>query len=157
VKPSCRAEFIGEGGSQRVIAIVSGGTEPRDNYAAQETAERDWGRALGDSDARSGQISKKKVTATEVRNSSGNAAARDETEKDSARDFFVLTVGKFDCLLQRYADPRDVEKVLGAQGAQFWEQWRQRSPASTATRFSRMRGNTSMRGTTRNEWSISTT
>ncbi len=43
------------------------GQQPRDNYSAQEYAERDWQGALGTSDNQSGQVSKKKTTATEAR------------------------------------------------------------------------------------------
>lgn len=109
---------------QTALAVVATGTEPRDNFAAQDYAERDWQKAIGTSDARAGQVSKKKVTATEIRHVSGNAAARDDTEKNRVRAYFVGAVRKFDTILQRTATPQHVQKVLGTQGAALWEQWR---------------------------------
>lgn len=118
------SEFIGDGGMQRVVAVVQAGTEPRDNYAAQDYSERDWQRAMGTPDARTGQVSKKTVTATEIRNIQGSASARDETEKDYAREIFVSLVKKFDTLIQRHSTPQDLIKVLGQEGAALWEQWK---------------------------------
>jgi hypothetical protein len=115
--------YIDAGGQQKAIAVVQAGTEPRDNFTAQDYAERDWQQALGSSDARSGQISKKKVTATEIRNVAGNAAARDETEKQRVSEIFVGAVWKFDTILQRTATPQKLQKVLGSQGAVLWQQW----------------------------------
>lgn len=109
---------------QTAVRVVAMGTTPRDDYTAQDYVERDWQKALGTSDARSGQTSKKKVTATEIRNVSGNAAARDETEKGRVRKYFVALVRKFDTILQRTATRESLEKVLGTQGAVLWEQFR---------------------------------
>jgi hypothetical protein len=117
-------EFIGENGAQRLVAVVQAGSEPRDNYTAQDYAERDYEEALGQSANQRGQTSRKKTTATEARIVQGNSAARAETEKDRIRDYFVALVRKFDAIVQRTATPQELAKVLGMQGAALWQQWR---------------------------------
>lgn len=113
------------GGIKGIIDVALTGSEPRDNFTAQQMAERDWEKALGDSANQAGQFSNTKRTATEVRNVQGNSSARAETEKDRVRDYFVALVRKFDTLEQRYATQEKVTKVLGQQGAALWEQWKQ--------------------------------
>jgi hypothetical protein len=117
-------EFIQPGGQQSLLAVANTGTEPRDNYAAQDTAERDWELALGTSQTSSGQVTKKRVTATEIRHVQGNASARYSTEQLKAREYFVALVRKFDTLLQRYATEDQVVRVLGQRGAALWLDWR---------------------------------
>lgn len=118
------AAVIGEGGSQRVVAVVQAGSEPRDNFQAQDVIERDYEQALGRSANQGGQFSKTKRTATEVRTVQGNSSAREETEKDRIREYFVALVRKFDTVVQRTATQQELTKVLGKQGAALWEQWR---------------------------------
>lgn len=117
-------EYITDGGSQRLIAVVQAGSEPRDNFTAQDYIERDYEQALGLSANQGGQFSKTARSATEVRTVQGNSSARAETEKDRIREYFVALVRKFDTIVQRTATVQDVSKVLGQQGAQLWEQWK---------------------------------
>jgi hypothetical protein len=116
--------FIGENGSQRIVAIVQAGSEPRDNYTAQDYAERDYTEALGMNANQRGQVNKKRTTATEARIVQGNASARIETEKDRIREYFVALVRKYDVVVQRTAVPKELAQVLGQQGAKVWDQWR---------------------------------
>lgn len=111
-------------GIKGIIDVAMTGSEPRDNFAAQEMAERDFEKALGDSANQAGQFSKTKRTATEVRNVQGNSSARAETEKDRVREYVVALFRKYDTLEQRYASKDSVVKVLGQQGAALWEQWK---------------------------------
>lgn len=112
------------GGQQDIVVVVQGASIPRDDFAAQDAAERDWQQGLGSSDARSGQVSKRKVTATEIRSVAGGAAARDETERLRFGEFVLGAVWKYDTVLQRTATPQLLQKVLGTQGAVLWAQWR---------------------------------
>ncbi len=106
------------------IQSVSPGQEPRDNFAAQEYAERDWQGALGTADNQTGQVSQKKTTATEARIVQTNSGARAEAEKDRLREWFVAGVRKFDAVLQRTMTQQDLTLILGQQGAALWNQWR---------------------------------
>lgn len=117
-------EYIDPGGGQRAIGVAQTGTEPRDNFTAQDYLERDYEQAVGMSANQGGQFSKRKVTATEVRNVQGNSAARVETEKDRVREYEVGLYRKFDVIVQRTATPQELAKVLGQKGAMLWEQWR---------------------------------
>lgn len=111
-------------GKDNLMVVISPGTEPRDNYTAQDYAEKDWEQALGVSANQTGQFSKSKRTATEVRTVQGNSSARADTEKDRIRDYVIAAVRKIDVILQRTATQQDLQKVLGLQGAVLWEQWR---------------------------------
>lgn len=117
-------EMIGDGGSQRIVAVVQAGTEPRDNYTSQDIVERDYDESLGVSANQRGQFAKTKRTATEVRAVQGNSSARAQVEQDRIREYFIALVRKFDCLVQRTATQAELAKVLGQQGAALWEQWR---------------------------------
>lgn len=112
-------------GKDNLIVVVSPGTEPRDNYTAQDYAEKDWEQALGNSANQTGQFSKSKRTATEVRTVQGNSSARADTEKDRIRDYVTAAIRKFDVIAQRTATQTDVTKVLGQAGGALWAQWRQ--------------------------------
>lgn len=112
------------GGLNTLVAQTALASEPRDNFAAQQTIERDWEQAIGVSANQTGQFSATKRTATEVRTVQGNSMARAATEQDRVREYFTALVRKFDTLIQRFATPDQVQKVLGQQGAQLWEQWR---------------------------------
>lgn len=118
------AEHIQAGGVQDVVAIVAAGSEPRDNFTAQQVIEQDYNDALGASSNQRGQFDAQKRTATEVRAVQGNSSARAQTEQDRIREYFVGAVQKFDAVLQRTATVQDVQKILGQQGARLWEQWR---------------------------------
>jgi hypothetical protein len=115
---------LASGTANSVIAVAQVGQEPRDNFAAQDYAERDWQGALGTNNNAAGQTDNKKTTATESRIVAGNASARAEAEKDRLREWFIAGVRKFDSVLQRTMDQRDLQKILGPQGAVLWEQWR---------------------------------
>jgi hypothetical protein len=117
-------EFIGDGGTQRIAAIVQAGSEPRDNYTAQQIIEHDFQEALGQGANQRGQVNPRKTTATEARIVQGNSDARAETERDRMREYFIGLVRKFDTIVQRTVTPQELQKVLGQQGAQLWEQWR---------------------------------
>lgn len=112
-------------GKDALIASVQVGTEPRDNYTAQDYAERDFERALGRGANQSGDFTKTKRTATEARLVQGNASARDDQEKDRLREFVLAGVRKFDAVLQRTLTLEDVAKILGPMGATTWDQFRQ--------------------------------
>lgn len=116
--------YIDAGGQQRAVATIQSGSEPRDNFTAQDVIERDFEEALGEGANQRGQTAKRKTTATEARIVQGNSSARAETEKDRIRDYFVALVRKFDAIVQRTATQVEVAKVLGQAGAQLWEQWR---------------------------------
>lgn len=118
------AQYIQSGGQQDLVALVQAGTEPRDNFTAQDIIERDQEEALGQGSNQRGQTTKRKTTATEARIVQGNSSARAETEKDRIRDYFIALVRKFDVVVQRTATVQELQKVLGAQGAMLWEQWR---------------------------------
>lgn len=112
-------------GANGLIAVAAVGTEPRDNYASQDYLERDWQGALGTNQNSAGQVdTKKKTTATESRIVAGAASARAEAEKDRLREWFIAGVRKFDVVLQRTMDERTLVKLLGSQGAAFYEQWK---------------------------------
>lgn len=117
------AQHIQQGGQQDLVVVVQAGSEPRDNYTAQQIIENDHDQALGQSPAQRGSLDSKKRTATEIRTVAGNANAREETEKDRIREYFVALVRKFDVIVQRTATPQEVAKVLGQQGAALWQQW----------------------------------
>lgn len=112
------------GGTDSFMKTISPGTEPRDNYSAQDRIEQDYEQALGMSANQQGTFAKSKRTATEVRAVQGNSSARAETETDRTREYFIALVRKYDAILQRFATAQELQKVLGAQGAQLWEQWR---------------------------------
>jgi hypothetical protein len=117
-------QHIQPGGTQDLMAVVQTGTEPRDNFTAQDVIERDYEEAFGEGANQRGQTSKKKTTATEARIVQGNSSARAETEKDRIRDYFIALVRKFDTIVQRTATPQEIAKVLGQQGGALWQQWR---------------------------------
>jgi hypothetical protein len=106
------------------VMVAQVGTEPRDNFAAQDYAERDWQGALGTNNNAAGQAEKKKTTATESRIVAGASSARAEAEKDRLREWFIAGVRKFDSVLQRTMTQRDLTLMLGPQGALLWEEWR---------------------------------
>jgi hypothetical protein len=110
---------------QNPIQTSQVGTEPRDNYAAQDTIERDYQQALGQSDNRSGALAKQKRTATEVRAVETGASARSEAERDRLREWFIAGVRKFDTVIQRTITPFDLQRILGPSAAQAWELFRQ--------------------------------
>lgn len=107
----------------RFLQITPGGV-PRDDYTAQDYAERDLEEALGKSANQSGSFTRGRRTATEVRTVQGNASARAQTEQDRIRDYFVALVRKYDCLLTQTATPAEIVKILGTEAAALWEQWR---------------------------------
>ena len=107
------------------ILAVQPGQEPRDNYTAQDYAERDWQGALGTADNQSGQLSKKKTTATEARITQTNSGARAEAEKDRLREYFIAAVRKFDTVLAWTMMEADLIRILGSQGAALWAQFRE--------------------------------
>lgn len=111
-------------GAGAVMQAVSPGVEPRDNYTAQDYAERDWERALGSGANQVGAFNRGRRTATEARIVATNADARAEVEKDRLRDYFMAGVRKFDAILQQFLTPHDLQKILGPQAASLWEQWR---------------------------------
>jgi hypothetical protein len=111
------------GGAERLFTVVSPGQEPRDNYTAQDYANKDYEDALGVGANQQGQFAQTKRTATEVRTVQGNSAARAETERDRVREYFAALVRKFDTLVQRYATQQTLTKVLGPQGSALWELW----------------------------------
>ena len=111
------------GGGDTFVKVVTPGSEPRDNFVAQDYITTDYEQALGQGANQSRDFSKTR-TATEVRTVQGNASARSETEQDRIREYFVELVRKFDCVLQRTITPQEVTKILGQQGAQLWEQWK---------------------------------
>ncbi len=117
------AEHIGDNGTQRVVAVVAAGTEPRDNYTAQEIIERDYEQALGLGANQRGQVATKKTTATESRIVQGNSSARAETEASRIREYFIALVRKFDALVQQTMSQEELTKILGQQGAALWQQW----------------------------------
>jgi hypothetical protein len=117
------AEFDGAG-NVRGVVTQQAGSEPRDNYTAQEKCEQDWEQALGVSPNQAGSFNRTKRTATEVRQVAGNSGARAETDKDRVRDWAVALFRKFDIILQRTATQQEIVKILGQQGAMLWEQWR---------------------------------
>ncbi len=117
------ASFFDGAGGQRAIAAIQVGTEPRDNFTAQDYLERDYEQAVGMSANQGGQFSKQKRTATEVRTVQGNSSARAETEKDRIREYVVALFRKFDAILQKTATIQEVTKILGQQGAALWQQW----------------------------------
>src|SRR3990167_1031363 len=116
-------QYIQPGG-QTAVAVVSTGSEPRDNFTTQDYIERDHERALGSSANQQGQFTKGKRTATEARIVQGNSDARSEAERDRLREYFVAGVRKYDCVLQRFMTPQEIQKILGHAGAQVWEQWK---------------------------------
>jgi hypothetical protein len=116
--------YIDGAGQQKALSVVQAGSEPRDNFTAQDVIERDYEEAFGEGANQRGQTSKRKTTATEARIVQGNSSARAETEKDRIRDYFVALVRKYDAIVQRTATQQDVAKVLGQQGAALWEQWK---------------------------------
>lgn len=116
--------YIDAGGAQRAVAVVNTGTEPRDNYTAQEIIERDYDEALGRGANQRGQTAKRKTTATEARIVQGNSSARAQTEKGRGREYFVALLRKYDAVVQRTVTREELLKVLGAQGAQLYEQWK---------------------------------
>jgi len=118
------SEHIGEGGTQRVIAIAQAGTEPRDNYTAQEIIQHDWDNAMGSSANQRGQFKQGKTTATEARLVQGNSGARARTDEDRVREYVVRLIRKFDAIVQRTMTPQELTKILGIQGAALWQQWR---------------------------------
>lgn len=118
------AQHIQQGGVQDLVSVVQAGSEPRDNYAAQDYAERDHEQAFGQSANQSGAVTKQKRTATESRIVQGNASARASVEQARVRKYFVAAVRKFDAVLQRTMTPAELVKILGQQGAALWEQWR---------------------------------
>lgn len=107
------------------IQVAGTGPESRDNYTAQDYAERDWQTALGTSENQSGQVSAKKTTATEARITQTNSSARAEAEKDRLREYFIAGVRKFDSVLAWTTTEQDLVQVLGQQGAMMWSQWRE--------------------------------
>jgi hypothetical protein len=110
-------------GKMRGYAVEQGGTEPRDNYTAQEKCEQDLESAVGLSPNQAGNFQRTKRTATEVRQVSGNSAARAETDKDRVREYVARLVRKYDALVQRTATEAEVIKVLGQQGAALYAEW----------------------------------
>lgn len=111
-------------GVEKLMAVIGTGSEPRDNYTAQDYIERDWERALGVSANQQGAFTKSKRTATEARIVQGNADARVEAERDRVREWYVSAVQKFDSVIQRVMSPQELTKILGQQGAMLWDQWR---------------------------------
>ena len=111
-------------GVDKLMAVIGTGSEPRDNYTAQDYIERDWERALGVSANQQGAFTKSKRTATEARIVQGNADARVEAERDRVREWYVSAVQKFDSIIQRVMSPQELTKILGQQGAALWDQWR---------------------------------
>jgi len=111
-------------GAGAIMQAVSPGTEPRENYTAQDYAERDWERALGSGANQVGAFNRGRRTATEARIVEGNASARSEVEKDRLREYFVSGVRKFDTILQQFMTLQDLQKILGQKAAGLWEQWR---------------------------------
>ena len=111
-------------GVDKLMAVISTGSEPRDNYTAQDYIERDWERALGVSANQQGSFTKSKRTATEARIVQGNADARVEAERDRVREWYISAVRKFDTVIQRVMTPYELTKILGQQGAMLWDQWR---------------------------------
>jgi hypothetical protein len=79
---------------------------------------------MGTGDNQGGQFAKQKTTATEVRTVQGNASARAKMDEDRVRTYVVKLIRKFDAILQRTATQQEVQKILGAQGAQVWQAWR---------------------------------
>lgn len=110
---------------QQPIQVAVPGQEPRDNYTAQDYIERDWQGALGTGDNQTGQLAKKKTTATEARITQGNSSARAEAEKDRLREWFIAAVRKFDSVLAWTMTEPDLARILGSQGAAVWAQWRE--------------------------------
>jgi hypothetical protein len=110
-------------GNVRGVAVTQAGTEPRDNYTAQEYAERDYREAFAISANQTGQETKKKITATESRIVQGNSSARAENEKDRVREWAAGLFRKFDVVWQRTATRQELVKILGQQGAMLWGQW----------------------------------
>jgi hypothetical protein len=111
---------------QKLIDVAQTGQEPRDNYTAQDYAERDWEGALGTSDNQSGQLSSKRATtATEARITQTNSSARAEAEKDRLREYFIAGVRKFDCVLAWTTSEQDLTRILGMQGAQLYASMRE--------------------------------
>lgn len=107
------------------IVSVTPGQEPRDNYTAQDYAERDWQGALGTADNQSGQLSKnKRTTATEARITQGNSNSRADTEKDRLREYYIKAAQKFDCVVGWTITPEDLVQILGQQGAAIYEAFR---------------------------------
>lgn len=117
-------EFFDGAGGVRGIAVIGTGSEPRDNYTAQDIIERDYEEALGQGANQRGQTAKRKTTATEARIVQGNSSARAETEKDRIKEYFIGLVRKFDVIVQRTATIQEVTKILGKQGGQLWQQWK---------------------------------
>lgn len=117
-------EWIEPGGQQRAVAQTQIGSEPRDNFAAQDVIETDFERAMGAGANQQGQFAKQNRTATEVRTVQGNSDARAETERDRIREYVVAMFEKFDVIVQRTATQQEVMQVLGMQGAALWQQWR---------------------------------
>jgi hypothetical protein len=118
-------EYFDGAGGQRLLSIVQAGTEPRDNYTAQTIIEHDWQTGMGSGDNQGGQFSKQKTTATEVRTVQANSSARAKKDENRMRAWVVKLIRKFDAVLTRTATPSEIQKILGVQGAQLWEQWRQ--------------------------------
>lgn len=111
-------------GASAVVQSVSPGSEPRDNYTAQDYAERDWERALGAGANQAGAFNRGRRTATEARIVATNADARQEVEKDRLREYFMAGVRKFDAIIQQFMTPAELQKILGIEASQVWEQWR---------------------------------
>jgi hypothetical protein len=117
-------EYIDGAGQQKAVGIAQMGTEPRDNFTAQDYLERDYEQAVGMSANQAGQLNKSKRTATEIRTVQGNSSARAETEKDRIRDYVVALYRKYDAIYQRTATQQEVQKVLGVDGAALWMHWK---------------------------------
>lgn len=112
------------GGVDRLFATIGTGSEPRDNYTAQDYIQRDYETALGLGSNQQGVAVRKRQTATEARIVQGNSDARAEAERDRLREYFVQLVRKFDAVLQQYLGPEELTNILGQQAAQLWEQWK---------------------------------
>ena len=118
-------EYFDGAGSQRLIAVVGGQSEPRDNYTGQQMIEHDWQSAIGTGDNQGGSFKQgAKTTATEVRTVQGNASARAKVDENRVRAYVIALIRKYDAVVQRTASRAEVVKVLGQQGAMLWEQWR---------------------------------
>lgn len=115
---------LASGNANTVVAVANMGSTPRDDYTAQDYAERDREMALGSGSPLSGVPDKKKATATETRVVATGAGARSESERGRFRRYLVKLVRKLDAVLNWTMTAQDVTQILGQQGGVLWEQWR---------------------------------
>jgi hypothetical protein len=118
------AEFFDGSNVSRAIQISQAGTEPRDNFTAQQIIQGDYDNAMGVSPNQRGQFKSGKTTATESRIVQGNSSARAKTDEDRVREYVVRLVRKFDAIVQRTMTQQELTKILGQQGAALYEAWK---------------------------------